>query len=228
MSKLSAKSINKKYRRKHVINNVSIEFDSSEITCIVGKNGVGKTTLLKCLAKELDVDSGQVKHDGSNRFNKLRDVLLIPDCIIIPGKMMIKDVITMFMSRNDKYNKSYIEEYLNFLNIDEEMVFETLSKGNQEIVQMALLISNCPKFIIFDEPFAAVDITKRDFLYNKIIDLNADGAGIIITSHIIGEMQNIFSDVVILNDSGQVRRVSVDSIYEQGYADVNDYLITNI
>lgn len=224
MSELKLSNITKNYGKKQVLDHANVSFYSNEITCLVGRNGVGKTTLLKLAGIEMEADSGSITLDDKTNINKLTDVLLIQDKIIIPSKMKICDVIKIFENRNKNYDTSYILSYLEFIEVSQDVVFGHLSKGNQEVVQMALLLSNRPKFILFDEPFAAVDIKKRDFLYEKIIDLSTDGVGIVISSHIVSEIQNVFSKIIVMKDSNVFLSESVDGIYNRGYDNVDEYI----
>lgn len=228
MSNLIATNLKKNFGKKTIFENISLTLSNNEITCIVGKNGVGKSTLLKCLAGELKLDNGYVHIDSNDKVDEMRDVVLIKDHSFMPKACTIEAIILMFEKRNDKFDRNYVTEYLAFLNISISTVFGSLSKGNQEIVQQALLIANCPKFVLFDEPFAAVDITKRDFLYDKLIDLNVDGVGVVITSHIVSEIQDIFSRIIILKEDGSVKSITVDEIFELGFDNINDYIKQNI
>lgn len=228
MSNLIANNLKKNFGKKTIFENISLNLSSDEITCIVGKNGVGKSTLLKGLAGELKLDNGNVSIDDSNTIDEMQDIILIKDHSFMPKACSIETIIAMFEKRNDKFDRNYVVDYLDFFNISISTVFGSLSKGNQEIVQQALLIANCPKFVLFDEPFAAVDITKRDFLYDKLIDLNADGVGVVITTHIVSEIQDIFSRIIILNEDGSIKSITVDEIFELGFDNINDYIKQNI
>lgn len=224
MSKVIVENLKKSYKNKLIYEGVNIDFDSENITCIAGLNGVGKTTLLKAICGAIDIDSGSVSLDGNKTIDKLNDILLIQDKIIIPQNMSIINAIKMFSTRNKRFDRSYVDTYLDFLNIDEQAVFSSLSKGNQEIIQMALLMANKPKFIFLDEPLAAVDIKKREFLYKQLIALNSDGVGIVISSHIIGEIQNIFTKVIILKEDKSILSMTLDQIYEAGFDDFEQYI----
>lgn len=224
MSKVIVENLKKSYKNKLIYEGVNIDFDSENITCIAGLNGVGKTTLLKAICGAIDIDSGSVSLDGNKNIDKLNDILLIQDKIIIPQNMSIINAIKMFSTRNKRFDRSYVDTYLDFLNIDEQAVFSSLSKGNQEIIQMALLMANKPKFIFLDEPLAAVDIKKREFLYKQLIALNSDGVGIVISSHIIGEIQNIFTKVIILKEDKSILSMTLDQIYEAGFDDFEQYI----
>lgn len=224
MSKVIVENLKKSYKNKIIYEGVNIDFDSENITCVAGLNGVGKTTLLKAICGAIDIDSGSVSLDGNKNLDKLNDILLIQDKIIIPQNMSIINAIKMFNTRNKRFDRSYVDTYLDFLNIDEKTVFSSLSKGNQEIMQMALLMANKPKFIFLDEPLAAVDIKKREFLYKQLIALNSDGVGIVISSHIIGEIQNIFTKVIILKEDKSILSMTLDQIYEAGFDDFEQYI----
>lgn len=228
MSELKIKDLSKKFEEKEILKNISFTVTKSEVIGLIGLNGVGKSTLCKCISNKIDLDSGEVLFNNTSTFNELTDIMYVPDKIIIPRKMKIKDIIAIFKEANSNYNDIYIKEYLTFLDITKDTVFGKLSKGNQELIQLALLISNEPNFLILDEPLAAIDVIKRDFFYDKIIDLQENGVSLIITTHIMSEIQNIFTRILLLEDETITEDKSLIEIFDEGYEDLNKYVVDKL
>ncbi len=237
MSKLNLRFLNKTYKKKlisknngykSILKDINIEFDTSEVIGIIGLNGEGKTTLLKAIAKDIEVDSGTVLLDEKDFQKNVNEVLLIPDKNILPENMILKDILELLNKNNKNYDKEYAINFINSLKIDINSKLSSLSKGNKELVQLGFLIANKPKFLLLDEPLASIDVVKRDFIYERIIDLQMSGVGIIITSHIISEIQEIFSRIVLLEKGIIKEDKYLEEIREEGYTSLNEYVITKL
>lgn len=224
MSNLIVNNLTKTYHKKVVLNELNFTLKTRDITALVGENGSGKTTLLKALAQIIPIDQGEIFFNNQQQYHQLQDVLLIPDQIILPKNLPIVKLMELFRKYNPNFSAIYVQEFLNFFKISQTQTLQHLSKGNQEIIQLGLFMANKPKFLLLDEPLASVDILKRNFLYEKIIDLNADGIGILLSSHILSEIQNIFSQVIILKNQQIKEIITTEEIYAQGYENLNNYL----
>ncbi len=237
MSNLNLNFVNKSYNKKKtplkkeyvsVLKDINIDFQTSEVIGIIGLNGEGKTTLLKAIAKDIELDSGAVYLDGKDFEKNVNEVLLIPDKIILPENMILKDIIELSKKNNKNYDVDYALDFINSLKINLNSKISDLSKGNKELVQLGTLIANKPKFLLLDEPLASIDVVKRDFIYERIIDLQMAGVGIIITSHIISEIQEIFSRIVLLEHGVIKEDKSLEEIREEGYTSLNEYVISKL
>ncbi len=237
MSNLNLNFVNKSYNKKKtplkkehvtVLKDINIDFQTSEVIGIIGLNGEGKTTLLKAIAKDIELDSGEVSLDGKDFEKNVNEVLLIPDKNILPENMILKDIIELLKKNNKNYDEDYALDFINSLKINLNSKISNLSKGNKELVQLGLLIANKPKFLLLDEPLASIDVVKRDFIYERIIDLQMAGVGIIITSHIISEIQEIFSRIVLLERGVIKEDKSLEEIRAEGYTSLNEYVISKL
>ncbi len=237
MSKLSLSFVNKSYKKKSVplkksyfpvLKDINIDFQTSEVVGIIGLNGEGKTTLLKAIAKDIELDNGAVYLDDKDFEKNVNEVLLIPDKNILPENMVLKDIVELLKKNNKNYDEKYALDFIGSLKININSKLSTLSKGNKELVQLGFLIANKPKFLLLDEPLASIDVVKRDFIYERIIDLQMAGVGIIITSHIISEIQEIFSRIVLLEKGAIKEDKSLEGIREEGYTSLNEYVISKL
>ncbi len=229
MNALIATKISKKYRRKVVLNEVDVTINPGEIVGLLGLNGVGKTTLLKILSGVSNSYSGKVIYNNKdiNKANKLTEVMMVPDEIIIPKHLTIRQIEEIFIQKNEKYKSEYLNNFLDKLNIDSNMKIRTLSKGNRELAQLGLFLANCPEFIILDEPLAAVDVLKRDTVLDLLIDLQSDGVAIILSTHLIKDIEGIMSRILLLKDGKIVADTDIEEIQCQNIG-VQEYILSYV
>ncbi len=226
MKKLVVNNVSQKYRRKQVLKNVNIEIHQGEIIGVLGLNGAGKTTLLKILSGVSEPKHGEVTYNNQaiKAVDKLNEVLFVPDEIILPKNLTGAKIAEMFKERNDKFNETYLNEYLLKLGIDLNESIKNLSKGNKELLQLGLLLANCPEVVILDEPLGAVDILKRSIILDLLIDLQTEGVTIILSTHLIQDIEAIMSRVIFINEQEVKLDIETESIQTQGES-VQDYLL---
>lgn len=226
MSTLKVSNVSKNYRRKPVLNGISFEVDAGEIIGLLGLNGTGKTTLLKIIAGIKNPKSGQVTYGEQDISNvdRLNEILFVPDEIIIPKHLTINEIAAMFAQKNPRFNHQYLQNYLVKLGIDYDDKIRTLSKGNRELAQLGLLMANCPEVLILDEPLAAVDILKRSVILDLLIDLQTEGVTIILSTHLIQDIEAIMSRVLFLNQHEIKLDIETEEIQATAES-VQDYLL---
>ncbi len=218
MKELTINGINKKYRRKLILNNLNLTVKSGEIIGVLGLNGCGKTTLLKIMAGQLEPTSGTIMYGDKHisAVDSMQEVVYVPDKIVLPTYLTVREISDMFMKQNPKYNQFYLDKYLLKLGIDANSRVKTLSKGNQELVQLGILLANTPEMIILDEPLGAVDVVKREIILELLIDLQADGVTIVLSTHLIQDIESIMSRIVIIKDQQITFDREVEAIQNEG------------
>lgn len=218
MKQLKLENVSKRYTRKKVLDKINLEINKGEIIAVLGLNGSGKTTLLKIMSGILNPSNGTVSYGGNpiKEVNHMREIMFVPDKIVIPTYLKVYEVAKMFQEQNPKYNQEYLEKYLEKLGIDINSKISTLSKGNKELVQLGILLSNIPEMIILDEPLGAVDVVKREIILDLLIDLQMDGVTIVLSTHLINDIESIMSQVIILKDKRIILEKSVESLQAEG------------
>lgn len=220
---LEVKAVHHEIRGQVILDNISFNVEAEEIIGLFGPNGVGKSTLLRRIANTEETQ-GQIAINGIiNDFTKFRtDVMLVTTEIEIPWTMSLS-AYCQLLTISFKINFDFVREYADKLGIDMSKPVRNLSKGNREMAQLIACLATDCSLLLLDEPFSAIDIYKRDIVLQMIIDSKLNGKTIIITTHLIDEINTIIDKVLYIHDS----RIEfyLDSEEIQTEADsISDYL----
>ncbi|MFI3255070.1 MAG: ABC transporter ATP-binding protein [Eubacteriales bacterium] len=225
MALVEINNVTKVYGRKKVaLNQVSLSLESGKIIGLLGPNGSGKTTMIKILAGLLKQNQGEVKVDGHAIGVETKAVVsYLPDVSYIKDNQKISEVIQFFTDFYPDFQAERAVTMLERLNISIESKYKTLSKGMKEKVQLVLVMSRRAKLYLLDEPIAGVDPASRDYILNTIIKNYDENATIIISTHLIMDIESILDQVIFIHDSNIGLVSSVDEIREQHGKSVDEY-----
>ncbi|MBE5883709.1 MAG: ABC transporter ATP-binding protein [Lachnospiraceae bacterium] len=217
--------LTKAYDAKSIaVNNITLSLPKGKIIGLLGPNGSGKTTLIKMMNGLLTPTSGSIKING--RFvgpeTKAR-VAYLPDRTYLAGGQNIKDILNYFADFYSDFSKEKAMEMLQSLNIDPDTKMKTLSKGTKEKVQLILVMSRNADLYILDEPIAGVDPAARDYILNTIINNYNPEATVLISTHLIGDVEKVLDEVIFMRYGQLVLYTSVDNIREQHGKSVDAY-----
>ena len=213
---IQCQDLHKRYGRKEALCGVNLRLESGKIVGLLGPNGSGKTTLIKILNGLLKPDQGMVTIDGEEPGIHTKSVIsYLPDKPYFADWMKITDLLELFEDFYEDFDRARAEKMCQELGIDTKLKMKTLSKGNKEKVQLVLVMSRQAKLYLLDEPIAGVDPAARDFILSTILNnYNPDGT-VLISTHLIADIENIL-DTVIFIQNGHIRLTSsVDDIREQ-------------
>jgi ABC-type multidrug transport system, ATPase component len=210
------RGLTKQYGPVMALNNVSFELEPGRIVGLLGPNGSGKTTLIKLANDLLVPTSGEIYIDGMKPgVDTKKIVSYLPDRAYFDERMRVVDCISLFSDFYDDFDAVKANEMLASLSVPETALFRTLSKGTKEKVQLALVMSRSAKLYLLDEPIGGVDPAAREFILNTILRNYNEDATVLISTHLIYDIEKILDDVIFLA-YGQIARVqSVDDIREQ-------------
>ncbi|AKU79574.1 ATP-binding cassette domain-containing protein [Spiroplasma turonicum] len=228
---IEVKNITKLYKNNDGIKNVSFNLKESCLLSLIGENGAGKTTTIKAIFKEAKLDSGKILIDGDNLHtnNNLRKIAFFPDSNNIPLNIKSKDYInyicaTIGLSKKAyKDNLNIIVDLLKINNLMNKKIKE-LSAGQKKKIIMASVLIREPKYIFFDEPTANLDISSKTEFISIIKYLKNLKISMLITSHLLDELQEISDHIVILNKGSVVYNQSFDSNKENIKDLYNNYI----
>ncbi|NLY76626.1 MAG: ABC transporter ATP-binding protein [Tissierellia bacterium] len=217
------KELTKKYLNKTALNNINLNIQEGKIVGILGPNGSGKTTLIKILTGILRQTSGEVFIDGNKVGVYTKSVVsYLPDRNFLYKWMKIKDASDLFKDFYSDFDEGKFEELLRFMKLDKNMKIDTLSKGMHEKLNLSLVLARNAKLYILDEPIAGVDPVARDEILNAIINNYNEKSSMVITTHLVRDMENILDDVVFLKDGKIILSDNAESLREERNMNIAD------
>jgi len=212
---LEISNFSKSYGRTHAVTNVSFDVKKGRIVGLLGPNGSGKTTIIKTVMGLMTDYSGSVAIAGeSPGFSANKYISYLPDTSHIPTWFTVNQAINFFVDFYEDFDKERAIMMLDKMSIPRDKRIKTLSRGMQEKVQLSLVMSRRAKLYILDEPIGAVDPASREFIIDTILrNFNEDGA-ILLSTHIIADIETILDDAIFLKEGEIVLNDEVDKIRE--------------
>jgi ABC-2 type transport system ATP-binding protein len=209
-------NLTKKYANKTALDNVNLNIERGKVVGILGPNGSGKTTLIKILTGLLRQTSGEVLIDGNKVGVKTKSVVsYLPDRNFLYKWMRIEDACHMYKDFYTDFDEVKFNELLAFMNLNRSMKIDSLSKGMHEKLNLALVLSRNAKLYILDEPIAGVDPVARDQILDAIINNYNEDSSMIITTHLVRDMESMFDGVVFLKDGQIVLTGNAEALREE-------------
>ncbi len=210
---LECHNLTKKYGSKVALDNISLSINSGKITGLLGANGSGKTTLIKIASGILSASEGEVMA-GGNRIGveSKKIVSYLPERPYFSPGMKVSETIKFFKDFYSDFSEDAAAEMLKSLEIKMDARIRTLSKGNREKVQLVLVMSRKAKLYLLDEPMGGVDPAARDFILKTILMNYNEEAGVIISTHLISDVEKVLDDVIFIRNGKMILHESVDQI----------------
>ena len=192
--------------------NVSIELPKGKIIGLLGPNGSGKTTMLKLCAGLLTANSGEITVCGEPIGSATKALVsYLPDRTYFRNNQTIREQMNFFRDFYEDFDYNRAEEMLSKLGIDPKRRFGSLSKGTKEKVQLVLVMSRRAKLYLLDEPIGGVDPAARDYILNTIVNNYDPEATVLISTHLISDVEPVLDGFVFLHQGRVVRIGSVDA-----------------
>ena len=213
---LETKHLFKTFGSRPALQDVNLTIECGKIVGLLGPNGSGKTTFMKIVNGLLTPSSGEI-HIGGEAPGVItkQHISYLPDQTIFPKWMKISDLFSYYNDFFLDFDMEKAKEMLQRLDIVENMRLKHMSKGTQEKVQLILTMSRNANLYCLDEPIGGVDPATRDYILQTIINNYSENASVLISTHLISDVENVLDDVIFLQD-GQVRLQStVDEIREK-------------
>ncbi len=225
---LRCDQLTKKYGSKTALNGVNLDLKSGRIIGLLGPNGSGKTTLIKLINGLLVPTDGHIEIDGHEPGVYTKSIVsYLPDKLYFNDWMKVKDILEYFDDFYEDFDMDRANNMLEMLHISPGDTIKHLSKGNCEKVQLILTMSRRAKLYCLDEPIAGVDPAGRDYILKTILSNYDENATILISTHLISDIENILDDFIFLQD-GNIRMYdSVDAVRQRENTSV-DHLFREV
>ena len=210
------KGLTKRYGNKVALNHIDLSLESGRIVGLLGPNGSGKTTMLK-LANGLltPTDGGIFIDDKKPGIETKAVVSYLPDADYLLDWMNVGELLDMFKSFYDDFRYDRALKMLEELHIQLNDKLKNLSKGNKEKVQLVLAMSREAKVYFLDEPIGGVDPAARDYILRTIIGNYSENALVVISTHLIADVEPVLDEAIFIRDGEIVFHRSVDEIREK-------------
>ena len=213
---LRCENLTKSYSGMVALNSVNLSVGSGKIIGLLGPNGSGKTTLIKILNGLLTPTSGDLFICGEKPgVETKKKVAYLPDNSYLNSWMTVEQIVSMFADFYSDFRTELAYEMLSKLGITPKVKLKTLSKGNKEKVCLVLVMSRNAQLYVLDEPIAGVDPATRDYIMSTIIGNYNPNASVIISTHLIADIEQILDEVIFLNNGNIVLHKTVDAIREE-------------
>ncbi|UOW67096.1 ABC transporter ATP-binding protein [Paraclostridium bifermentans] len=198
---IEIKNASKKYKKVKALDNISFEIHEGKITCILGINGVGKSTILKSICGLVKLDRGEILIDGEKiDYKTYEKVAFVPDVDNYSAQLTIKESFEFMKEFYKKWDREKAYDMLKLFNLTDDKKISELSKGNIARVKIILGFAQNAKYTILDEPFSGIDIFKREDFLGVMTKYVGDEQSIIITTHEIAEIEMIADDVILIDE----------------------------
>lgn len=213
MSLLECNGLTKCYSGKKALNNVNLKLEPGRIIGLLGPNGSGKSTFIKLCAGLLTPNAGDIHILGLPIGPETKGmVAYLPERTYLSKWEKVREIVDFFDEMYDNFQKDKAYQMLQDLNINPEDKLKTMSKGTKEKVQLILVMSRKADLYLLDEPMGGVDPAARDYILDTIItNYNQEGS-ILISTHLISDIENILDDVIMIKEGNVVCYDSADNI----------------
>ncbi|MGX9930074.1 ABC transporter ATP-binding protein [Virgibacillus salarius] len=222
---IEVKDITKKFGRKQVLKGVSFSANKGEITCLIGINGVGKTTILNAIMALTPINKGQILIDGEKIKKESFDKLtFIPDAITVLPNMTIADSMQFMRDYYKSWNEQRATDLLQFFKLNPTDKIVQLSKGNTAKVNLLLGLALDVDYILMDEPFSGIDMFSREQIADVFTSHLIEDRGVIITTHEISDIEHLIDKVVLLDEGVVIKQFNTEEVREMEGKSVVDVM----
>ncbi len=220
---IEIKGLSKSYFNKKALNNISMNIEKGKVVGILGPNGSGKTTLIKIITGILRETKGEVLIDGNKPGPISKSVVsYLPDRNFLYNWMNIQEAINFYKDFYKDFDENKAYDLLKFMKLERNMKISSLSKGMTEKLNLTLVLSRNAKLYVLDEPIAGVDPVARDQILDAILKNYNEDSTMLITTHLVRDMENIFDDVIFLREGEIQLTGNAEALREEKSMKIDD------
>ena len=216
MARIEIKDLSKDFGGLRALDGVTVSLEKGQIVGLLGPNGSGKTTLIKLLNGLLTPTEGSVSINGmAPGVETKKTVAYLPDRNALPDYMTTDQLISMYGDFFADFDKTKAEAMMDDLGIDRRQTMKKMSKGTKEKLQLCLVMARQAGVYLLDEPIGGVDPATRDYILKTIISNYNEDAVVIISTHLISDIESVLDDVIFLKEGRVVLHKAADEIREE-------------
>lgn len=224
MSLLEISHLTKRYDKNTVLDDISLSLEGGRIIGLLGQNGAGKSTLIKLICDLLCRTEGDITVCGEPiGVESKRRIAYLPERTYLKGYMSVEEALRYFATFYDNFNVERARALLADLKLDPAQKLQKMSKGMQEKVQLVLVMSRDADLYLLDEPLGGVDPATRDYILDTILKNFREGASVLLSTHLIGDIERILDEVVILKDHKILLHENCDTLREREGVSLDEY-----
>lgn len=223
MQLLSIKHLYKDYGTKKVLKDINLDISKGKIIGLLGKNGTGKTTLIKLINDLLTPSSGEILINGKKPgIDSKKVISYLPERTYLNKQMKVSEVIDYFSDFYEDFDKDKALKLLIDLDLDVNQRLAKMSKGMQEKVQLILVMSRRAELYILDEPLGGVDPATRDYILDTILNNFNENASVIISTHLISDIERILDEVIFIDKGSIVLQSECDALRKKEKSSIDE------
>ena len=223
MELLECKNIYKDYDKKQVLKNINLKIPRGKIIGLLGKNGMGKTTLIKLINDLLTPTSGEILVNGKNiGIESKRIISYLPERTYLDKSMTIKQTLEYFTDFYDNFDIEKAKRLIKDLDLEIDTKISKMSKGMQEKLQLILVMSRNVELYILDEPLGGVDPATRDYILDTILNNFNEDASVIISTHLISDIERILDEVIFIDKGKIILSSNADKLREKEKGSIDE------
>ena len=223
MELVKCNNLCKEFDGKQILRNINLTIPKGKIIGLLGKNGMGKTTLIKLMNDLLTPTSGEILINGEKPGVKSKTIIsYLPERTYLDKSMTISQIITYFNEFYENFNKEKAIKLLNDLDLDISSKIRKMSKGMQEKLQLILVMSRDAELYVLDEPLGGVDPATRDYILDTILSNFNEGASVIISTHLISDIERILDEVIFIDKGEIILTSSADELRKKENASIDE------
>ena len=223
MKLVEIKNLSKSFDNKDVLKNIDLSISSGKIIGLLGKNGAGKTTLIKLINDLLTPTNGEILIKGNKVGVESKKIIsYLPERTYLNKQMRVFEVIKYFEDFYENFDSNRAKKLLKDLDLDINEKLSKMSKGMQEKVQLVLVMSRNADLYILDEPLGGVDPATRDYILDTILSNFKESASIIISTHLISDIERILDEVIFIDKGKIVLQSDADKLRNKEKSSIDE------
>ena len=216
MSLVELKNVYKTFDDVTILEDVNITIEKNRIIGLLGKNGMGKTTIIKLINDLLTPTKGTILVNGKEvGVESKKSISYLPERTYLDKTMSVSKVLEYFQDFYDDFNIEKAHKLLKDLNLDEATNLNKMSKGMLEKLQLILVMSRDVDLYILDEPLGGVDPATRDYILDTILSNFKEGSSVLISTHLISDVERILDEVIFIENGKVVLQSDADTLRQK-------------